>query len=91
MEERERLGGLVREAMEELKVEKVFGRGLWGAAGWEYKIVPKGGGEATVHDVVDQHPVIAQWEIRVRKEWKSAGIRRGRFEGAEWEKGRVEG
>ena len=91
--ERARIGKLLRQAREELAIEKVFGGEWWGEGGWRYEVVGegKGEGEVTWKEVVDQHPVVRKWERRVGEEVERRGVRRGVFEGREREGGRVEG
>ncbi len=83
------MGKLVRQAREELSVERVFGREWWGDGGWRYEVV--GGEEVTWMEVVGQHPVVRVWEGRVGGEVEGRGVGVGVFEGEGWEGGRVGG
>lgn len=107
--ERVRIGKLLRQAREELAVERVFGAEWWGEGGWRYEVFGGGqgdgkgdgggryevvgdkNGEVTWKEVVDQHPVVREWERRVGEELERLGVRRGVFEGEGWEGGRVGG
>ena len=91
--EREKIGKLLKQAREELAIERIFGAEWWGEGGWRYEVVGegKGEGEVTWKEVVDQHPVVREWERRVGEEVERRGVRRGVFEGREWEGERVEG
>lgn len=88
-EERKGLKKLVKEAREQLAIEKVFGREWWGEDGtWRYQVEGEEE-EATFREVVDAHPLVRRWLERVDQEMKIAGVTVGRFEGREWEQGRV--
>lgn len=88
-EERKGLEKLVKEAREQLAIEKVFGREWWGEDGtWRYQVEGEEE-EATFREVVDAHPLVRRWVERVDQEMKIAGVTVGRFEGREWEQGRV--
>lgn len=88
-EERKRLRGLVREAREQLAIEKLFGKEWWGPDGlWTYEAVGVDK-EVTFPEVVEWHPLVKRWAETVRVEVESAGLEIGRFEGREWEEGRV--
>lgn len=88
-EERRRSGQLMRAAREELAIEKIFGREWWGEDGiWRYEVVGKEG-EVTFREVVSAHPVVRRWVERVYQEMKIADVKMGRFEGSDWEEGRV--
>lgn len=88
-EEKDRLRRLLREAREELKIERVFGKEFWGEDGvWTYEVVGTGE-EATFLEVAVQHPVIRKWDGRIGEEVRRAGVKVGRFEGSDWEAGRV--
>ena len=97
VEESERLGGLLGEAEEQLALESVFGKEWWGEDGvWKYEVQTKDGssgmeeGATSFWDVVDAHPLVVKWTELVKLEMEIAGIQKGRFEGAEWERGRIE-
>ncbi|KAF6222822.1 hypothetical protein HO133_000873 [Letharia lupina] len=88
--DRKGLGQLVKEAREHLAIEKIFGREWWGEDGiWRYQVQGKGE-EVTFRDVVDAHPLVRSWVERVDQEMKVAGVKVGRFEGREWEEGRMD-
>ena len=75
----------------------MFAPELWGADGvWTYEVqgemhAENAKADVTFKEVVDWHPVIRKWVDVVEKEMGRAGIGRGRFEGVEWEKGRMSG
>ncbi len=88
-EERNGLGLLVKEARGQLAIENIFGREWWGEDGiWKYEVQGEEE-EVTFREVVDAHPIVKRWVERVDQEMKSAGIKVGRFQGREWEEGRV--
>ncbi|KAL9102503.1 MAG: hypothetical protein Q9163_002368 [Psora crenata] len=92
---RERIRSLLEEARGELSLERVFAPEWWGEDGtWKYEVHGEGqGGEeeadVTFGQVVEWHPTIRKWVAAVEKELKRVAIGRGRFEGVEWEKGRI--
>lgn len=80
---------LLKEAREHLAIEKIFGREWWGEDGiWRYDVQGREE-EVTFREVVDAHPLVRRWVERVDQEMKIAGVKMGRFEGREWEEGRV--
>ena len=80
---------MATEASEELRIEGVFEKEWWGEDGlWRYEVNGEGE-EVTFEEVVGWHPLVKRWEARVRDEVEGSGVRVGRFEGLEWEKGRV--
>ena len=88
-EGRTRLAQLVKEAGEHLTLEKIFGREWWGEDGiWKYEVQRKEE-EVTFPEVVSAHPLVRKWVEKVEQEMKIAGINVGRFQGREWEEGRV--
>lgn len=91
--ERERLGGVLREARAELVMERVFGKEWWAEDGvWRFEVEVEGegeGGEVTFEMVADKHPLLEKWSLRVSEEMRRLGVHEGRFEGEEWESGRV--
>ena len=88
-EERKGLKQLLKEAREQLAIEKIFGKEWWGEDGiWKYEVRGTEG-EVTFREVVDAHPLVRRWVERVDQEMKIAGVEVGRFEGKEWEEGRV--
>lgn len=87
--EKQRIRNTLREAREELSVEKVFARGVWGEDGvWAYEVAGKEE-EVTFEEVADAHPVLRKWKSRVHEEMKRFGVDEGRFGGEEWERGRL--
>lgn len=87
--EKARLKELLRKGREELMIEKVFGKEYWDKDGvWTYEATSEGD-ECTLQEVAEQHPVVRTWIEKVREEIGKAGIKLGRFEGSEWEAGRV--
>jgi len=69
--EKARMEQLVKEAREELKTERVFGKEYWGDDGvWHYTIPGEheDGREITWKEVVDAHPSVRKWEAIVKNE-----------------------
>ena len=88
-EGRTRLGQLGEEAKGQLTLEKIFGRDWWGEDGiWKYEVQGEEE-EVTFPEVVNAHPLVRKWVEKVEQEMKIAGIKVGRFQGREWEEGRV--
>lgn len=88
--EKQRIGKILKEARDELSVEKVFARGVWGEDGvWAYEVAGKEE-EVTFEEVADAHPVLKSWTIRIKEEMDRFGIDEGRFKGEEWERGRID-
>ena len=88
-EQKERLGALLKQAREQLGLEKVFAKEYWDEDGiWTYAVKAEGE-EPSFQEVVGQHPVVKEWSERVEEEMESAGVRLGKFEGSEWEAGRI--
>ena len=80
---------LLNDAREHLAIDKIFGREWWGEDGiWRYEVQGKEE-EVTFREVVDAHPLVRKWIKRVDQETRIAGVKVGRFEGREWEEGRV--
>lgn len=76
-------------ARDELAIGRLFGREWWGGDGvWVYEVQGEGE-EVTFREVVGQHPVVSRWAACIAEEIDLAGVRMGRFEGGEWERGRV--
>ena len=87
--ERLRLGEQLRKARDALRIDEVFGKEWWGMDGiWRYE-VQVDGAEATFEEVVCSHPLMGKWMEQVEKEIEKAGLRKDKFEGIEWEKGRL--
>lgn len=87
--EKSRLSKLLRQAREELRIEKVFAPEYWNKNGiWTYEVVSEQD-EPTFEEVAQQHPVVRKWDERVKEEVNNAGLKLGRFEGSEWEAGRI--
>lgn len=93
---------MLDEARRELGVEQVFAREWWGEDGvWRFEVGEEGrekgeaggGGEeeVTLAMVAEEHPLLKSWLERVRAEMVRLRVREGRFEGEEWERGRVGG
>ena len=88
-EQEERLGALLKQAREQLGLEKIFAKEYWNEEGvWMYAVKAEGE-EPSFQEVVGQHPVVKKWEERIQEEMDRAGVRLGRFEGTEWEAGRI--
>ncbi|CAF9903771.1 MAG: Essential protein Yae1, N terminal [Alectoria fallacina] len=88
-EKRRTSGQLVKEARKDLAVEKIFGREWWREDGiWRYQVVGMEE-EVTFREVVDAHPLVRRWAEMVDREIKIADVKMGRFEGSEWEDGRM--
>ena len=84
-----RVGQLGKEAREQLTLDKIFGREWWGEDGiWKYEVQGKEE-EVTFPEVVNAHPLVKKWVEKVEQEIEIAGIMVGRFQGREWEEGRV--
>lgn len=80
---------LVKEAKWQLAIENIFGKEWWGEDGiWKYDVQGREE-EVTFREVVDAHPVVKKWVERVGHEMKNAGVKLGRFQGRQWEDGRV--
>lgn len=83
------------DARRELVVERIFAREWWGEDGvWKFEVREEreagaGEEEVTLAEVAEGHPLLKMWLERVRAEMERLGIREGRFEGEEWERGRV--
>ena len=89
-EGKDRLNTMLREAREDLSVGKVFGRGVWGKDGvWAYEVASKEE-EVTFEEVVNAHPVLKEWNARVKEEMERLGVDEGKFRGEEWERGRID-
>ena len=93
----ERTQGMLKRVKQELALEKVFGKEWWGKDGlWTYPVDSTYGSHAdgdteiTFRDVVDCHPLLREWTGIMERELMSAGISTGRFEGNEWEQGRLD-
>lgn len=96
---------VLEEARRELVIEKVFDREWWDEDGvWRFGVGDFGGegeggdggggggrgGEVTFQMVAEEHPLLKRWMERLRTEMGRVGVSEwGRFEGDEWEKGRV--
>ncbi|MCJ1337717.1 Essential protein Yae1, N terminal [Bachmanniomyces sp. S44760] len=85
------------QAKKELDLIEVFGRDVWGEDGvWTYEVRANDGAvgeeaaEITFEEVADQHPILSRWNTRVDDLVKEWGVTLGRFEGEEWENGRVD-
>ena len=80
---------LLKEATEHLAIGKIFERQWWGEDGiWRYEVHGKDE-EVTFREVVDAHPLVRKWMVRIDEEMKIAGVKVGRFKGREWEEGRI--
>ena len=88
-EGRKRLAQSVKEAKEQLALEKIFGKEWWGEDGiWRYEVHAKEE-EVTFREVANAHPLVKRWVEKVEQEMRIAGVTVGRFQGREWEEGRV--
>ena len=87
-----RVRALLLQARKELRVERIFEKEVWKEDGtWRYAVPGEEEGDVTWKQVVEAHPALGKWEKVVAGEVKKAGVGVGRFEGAEWEAGRVGG
>lgn len=87
--EKGRLKKLLKEGREQLNIEKIFGKEYWDNDGvWTYEVTGQGD-EATFQEVAEQHPIMKRWDEIVRVEIGKADVKLGRFEGSEWEAGRL--
>lgn len=81
----------MREARDDLRIERIFGREWWGKDGiWMYEVIGEGE-EVTFDEVAKWHPFVKKWGEEVEEEMQRAAVRKGIFEGVEWERGRMEG
>ena len=88
-ERKDRIISLYKEAQEQLKMENIFSQEFWDKDGiWTYGVVTNGD-EVTFQEVAEQHPVVQKWDATVIEQVKKAGVMIGRFEGTEWEAGRI--
>ncbi|KAL6713478.1 Essential protein Yae1, N terminal [Lecanora helva] len=88
-EHREKLQKLFKQAQEQLELVNIFSKNYWDERGvWKYDVEGKGE-EVTFQEVVNQHPIIRIWDGKVEEQMAVAGVKSGRFEGEEWEAGRV--
>lgn len=88
-EAKARLKELLIKGRAELMIEQIFGKDHWDEDGlWTYEVTSEGH-EATLQEVAGQHPIVRVWDEKVTEEIWKAGIKLGRFEGSEWEAGRV--
>ena len=88
-EAKKRLGQLLKEAKGQLALEKIFEREWWGEDGiWRYEVQEKER-EVTFPEVVNAHPLLRKWVEKAEQEMEAAGVKVGRFQGREWEEGRV--
>ena len=78
-------------ANEELNVGKVFGREYWSEDGvWTYAVEAKIEGEEPLFaDVVSSHPLVREWESKVGLLMDKYGVHKSRWDGEDWEKGRI--
>lgn len=98
-----KLKKILDEARRELVVERVFAKEWWGEDGvWRFEVgeegkregrrgASAGEEEVTLAQVAEEHPLLKSWLKRARAEMEILGVKEGRFEGEEWERGRVGG
>ena len=85
-----RLRMLLVQARRELRLEKIFAGNVWKSDGtWGYNVPGEEEGKITWREVVEAHPVIMKWDDAVREEVSIVGVDLQRFEGPEWEAGRI--
>ena len=90
MSHSKRLRLLLLQAKQELRLEKIFAEDVWKSDGtWGYSVPREQRGEITWREVVESHPVGQKWEDIVQEEVRRAGVNVGRFEGPDWEAGRI--
>ena len=94
--ERERVRALLLRSRKDLALETVFGKEWWGEDGvWKYLVHDADGrdvdgdGDLTFEQIARCHPLLSKWGAIVDKEMENAGVDRDKFEGAEWERGRI--
>lgn len=88
-EEKSRIRSLIRQARTQLVIERLVAQEYWNKDGlWTYEVAAEGE-EASFREVVQQHPILRRWDEVLREEVKTAGLNLGRFEGDEWEAGRI--
>ncbi len=80
---------LIKHAREQLKIQNIFAKEFWNKEGvWTYEVTAKAE-EASFQEVVEQHPLVRKWVETVGEEVERAGVKLGKFDGTEWEAGRV--
>ena len=92
--EKETIEVLLGNARIELALDNVFAPQYWGEDGvWKYEVhsgtKSEGETDITFESVVESHPLVRKWATILERAMERAGIIKGRFEGAEWEKGRI--
>lgn len=71
-------------------MESIFKEGVWKSDGtWAYSVPGEEEDNVVWKEVVEAHPAIKKWEGIVGEEVSRAGLEMGRFEGPEWEAGRI--
>ena len=64
------------EAQEELKIEMLLGEKWFGSDGvWLYHVEGEEDGDVTFEEVAKAHPVVSQWEKKVRELVEKLGLR----------------
>ena len=87
--ESDRFNSLIKQARREMEIEKIFAKEYWDKDGiWTYHVIAEAE-EASFQEVADQHPTVRKWGGTVGDEIEKAGLKLGRFEGADWEAGRI--
>ena len=94
---KDRVGALLTRSRKELVLENLFDKDWWGEDGaWKYILFSEDGkeldeqGDVTLEQVVKCHPLVIRWSKIVDKEMQNACIEKAKFEGVEWESGRIE-
>ena len=76
-------------ARQDLGLEQVFSKEYWSEQGiWLYEVFGHDG-EPTVQEIVEHHPLLRAWRKCADEEIRKSGIEVRRFEGQEWEAGRI--
>ena len=89
------LEGQFEKMKDDLTLEKVFDRKWWDNdelwnTGCHLQQSEERTDEISIQQIFDSHPLIERWSLILKEERKRLHLREGRFEGPEWEKGRIE-
>ena len=89
------LEGICKKMKEDLTLEKVFDRKWWDDdelwnTGCHLQQPDDKTNGISIQEIIDSHPLIERWSLVLKEERKRLHLREGRFEGPEWEKGRIE-
>ncbi|MCJ1258692.1 Essential protein Yae1, N terminal [Lignoscripta atroalba] len=88
--EKAKCRAILDQARQDLNLQRVFGREVWAEDGtWAYE-TEGSDGEMTFEEVADAHPLLRQWRTKLDELVQEWGVQIAKFEGEEWEKGRVD-